>query len=247
MAGLQSGMMQSALRAIYPPHCLACNETVGAEGALCPGCWAGARFLLSGTRCRTCGVPLPGEDDGGDIRCDDCLAIARPWSMGRAALAYSGTGRRIVLALKHGDRTDLPRAAAGWMRQAGAGLIEPGMLVAPVPLHWLRLFRRRYNQSALLAAELARQTGLEQCPDLLRRLRATPSQEGRTRDARFANLDRAIDVHPARQYRLAGRRVLLVDDVMTSGATLAACAEACNAAGAKETRVLALARVVKAD
>lgn len=239
--------LQSVVRAIYPPHCLACNEMVGTDGALCGTCWAEAKFLVSGTRCRLCGVPLPGDDDGGDLRCDDCLVIARPWAMGRAALAYSGTGRRLVLALKHGDRTDLPRAAAAWMRQAGEGLVEPGMLVAPVPLHWLRLFRRRYNQSALLAAEVARRSGLSHCPDLLRRLRATPSQEGRSRDARFENVDRAIGVHPARRHRLVGRTVLLVDDVMTSGATLAASTEACLAAGAKEVRVLALARVLKGD
>jgi predicted amidophosphoribosyltransferase len=117
--------------------------------------------------------------------------------------------------------------------------------VAPVPLHWLRLIRRRYNQAALLSAGLARAAGLEHCPDLLLRRRATPSQEGRGRDGRFANLAEALVLHPRRAARVEGRHVLLVDDVMTSGATFAAAAEACLAGGALDVSVLALARVSK--
>ena len=240
------GAMQNLIAAVYPPHCLACAEVVGSEGALCPACWREATFL-SGTRCDACGAPLPGEPDEAGCLCDDCLATPRPWSRGRAALAYSGTGRRLALSLKSADRTDLPGAAAGWMAQAGRDLIEPGMLVAPVPLHRFRLFRRRYNQSALLAAALARAERLEHCPDLLLRRRATPSQDGRSTEARFANVDGAIALHPRRRARLDGRPVLLVDDVMTSGATLAAAAEACRAGGAADVRVLALARVLKRD
>lgn len=119
------------------------------------------------------------------------------------------------------------------------------MLVAPVPLHWVRLFRRRYNQAALLSAEVARLAGLEHCPDLLRRLRNTGSQEGRSRDERFTNLVDAFALHPKRASRVDGRHILIVDDVMTSGATFAAAAEACLANGAMRISVLALARVAK--
>lgn len=236
--------LQAVLHLIYPPQCLTCDALVTSDFGLCGPCWRDTAFV-TGLVCDQCGVPLPGEDTGQKLRCDDCLTLARPWARGRAALLYRDNGRRIVLALKHGDRLDLARPAAGWMRRAAAPLLVPGMLVAPVPLHWLRLFTRRYNQAALLSSALARAAGLEHCPDLLTRPRNTHSQEGRGREARFENMAGAIRLHPARKARVAGRHVLLVDDVMTSGATFAAGAEACLSAGAKEVSVLALARVAK--
>jgi ComF family protein len=237
------GAVQSLIRAIYPPHCLTCSAVVGEEGGLCATCWRDTPFV-SGLVCDLCGTPLPGESDA-PVHCDDCLTIARPWAQGRAALLYRDNGRRLVLALKHGDRTDLAPAAARWMLAAAGGMARAGTLVAPVPLHWRRLVRRRYNQSALLARAVAAAAGLSQCPDLMRRTRATASQDGRDRAARFANLDGAVTVPESRRALAEGARVLLVDDVMTSGATFAAAAEACLAAGAAEVRVLALARVTK--
>ncbi len=236
--------LQSALRVIYPPQCMACGDRVMDENGLCPACWSGAGFIM-GLVCDRCGVPLMGEDRGEPEFCDDCLTIARPWSRGRAAITYTDTGRRIVLALKHGDRLDVVKPAADWMVRAARPIVIEGMLVAPVPLHWFRLFRRRYNQSALLARAVAGRLGLGVCPDLLTRTRRTPSQDGRDREARFANLAGAIRANPRHKGRIAGRHVLLVDDVMTSGATFAACADAALAAGAAEVSVLALARVAK--
>jgi predicted amidophosphoribosyltransferase len=242
--GFWQGAMPAILRALYPPRCLSCGGRVAGEGGLCPGCWAETPFVR-GLACDGCGAPLPGRDAGRAEHCDDCLRLARPWSRGRAALVYKGAARRMVLALKHGDRHELVPPMAGWMAAAAAPIVQPGMLLAPVPLDRWRYFRRRYNQAALLGAAVAKRAGLGWCPDLLQRIRRTGSQEGRDRDARFANLEGAIRVHPGRKGMLTGRRVLLIDDVMTSGATLAACAEACRAGGAQDVCVLVLARVAK--
>lgn len=236
--------MGALLHLVYPPQCLTCGEMVTTDFGLCGTCWRETPFI-SGLVCDLCGTPMPGEDLGKPEHCDDCLTIARPWSRGRSALLYKDKARAMVLALKHGDRLDLARPAAQWMLRAAAPILEPGMLLAPVPLHWMRFLRRRYNQSALLAAAIAGAAALEHCPDLLVRRRATASQEGRGRDARFANLEGVMALHPRRGGRADGRHVLLVDDVMTSGATLAAAAEACVAGGARAVSVLTMARVAK--
>jgi ComF family protein len=236
--------LQNLLDLFLPPQCLACGEEVAGDGGLCAACWPRTPFIR-GLVCDTCGTPLPGTDEGRPEYCDDCRTIARPWGRGRAALLYRDTGRDLVLSLKHADRLEIAVAAARWMVQAARPILEPGMLVTPVPLHWMRLLRRRTNQAAELAREVARAGGLAFCPDLLVRRRATPTQEGRSRDGRFANLDAAIALHPRRRGAVAGRHVLIVDDVMTSGATFAAAADACHAAGASRVSVLALARVAK--
>ena len=173
--------LQAALQMIYPPQCLTCDALVTTDFGLCGPCWRETPFI-AGLVCDLCGVPLPGDDPGYEVHCDDCLTMARPWSQGRAALLYRDNGRRLVLALKHGDRLDLARPASGWLLRAAGPMLKPGMLVAPVPLHWMRLIRRRYNQAALLSAALAAAAGLEHCPDLVVRRRHTGSQEGRGRD-----------------------------------------------------------------
>lgn len=236
--------LQAVLRVIYPPQCISCGALVTTDFGLCGPCWRQTPFIV-GLVCDLCGTPLPGQDSGTPVHCDDCLTIARPWSQGRAALLYKDNGRTLVLALKHGDRLDLARPAADWLLRVARPMILPDTLVAPVPLHRWRLLRRRYNQSALLSAGLARLAGLDHCPDLLFRRRATASQDGRSRDDRFANLSAALAVTPRHAARVQGRPVLIVDDVMTSGATLAAAAEACLALGASRVSVLALARVAK--
>ncbi len=237
---------RSALNIVYPPQCLACDTLVQQAGTLCPACWRDAAFI-HGLACDKCGTPLPGEDDGNPAICDDCLTIARPWGRGRAVMAYEGAARRMVLGLKYGDRHDLAAPAGRWLAQRARPLVRADTVVVPVPLHWWRQLGRRYNQSALLSAALAREIDRPHCPDLLRRPRFTGSQDGRSRLARFENLSDAIMHHSRRAAMIEGRHVLLVDDVMTSGATLAASTEACFRAGADAVDVLVLARVLRAE
>ena len=235
--------LQTAVRSVFPPECLSCGVLVEQEFALCPDCWSETPFIL-GAACDQCDVPLPGHAEPGEtLVCDDCHARPRAWDHGRAVFSYGGTARRLVLGLKHGDRTDIARAAGPWLARAAGALCVADSLIVPVPLFHLRLWRRRYNQSALLARALAQAAGAELLVDGLIRIRATPSLDGKTRDERSALLAGAIQVNPRRD--VAGRAVLLVDDVMTSGATLTAATEALHAANAKTVSVVVLARAGK--
>ncbi|WP_300518498.1 double zinc ribbon domain-containing protein [Aliiroseovarius sp.] len=236
--------MQSPLKLLFPPQCVTCGDPVEAEFGLCGPCWGKTPFI-AGLVCDCCGTPLPGEEDGTRVLCDDCMPDERPWGRGRSALIYKDNARRLVMALKHGDRLDLARPAGVWMARALTPILDPEVLVVPVPVHWTRLMKRRYNQAAVLAKVLATEARLEFAPDLLIRPRRTLPHDRMGNAARFANMDGAIEPHPKRGSRLAGRKVLLVDDVMTSGATLTATARAARAAGARDIDVITLARVVK--
>jgi predicted amidophosphoribosyltransferase len=160
-------------------------------------------------------------------------------------MIYKEKARRLVLSLKHGGRTDLTRAAGPWLARAAKPLITVETLIVPVPLHRFRLLRRKFNQAALLAGQAAAVAGVQYCPDALIRRKNTAPLEGHTRDQRFEALSGAIVPNPKRMALLNGRKVLLIDDVMTSGATFAAATEACYSAGVDDVCVLALARVVK--
>lgn len=237
-------LWQTAIRLIYPPTCMTCDAPVAELGGLCGACWRETPFV-SAPVCEACGAPmLPDRAEQGE-HCDDCLRTPRPWSAGRTAMVYGGNGRRIVLGLKHGDRLDYVDAVALWMAEAGRDLIRPGMVVAAIPLHWQRRIKRRYNQSAMLAHGVARVHHLTCIPDLLIRPDPTPVLDGKSPSQRFADMADAIRVNPKRAGQASGRSILLVDDVMTSGATLSAASQALITAGAADVRVLTLARAVK--
>ena len=238
-----SHAVRATLDVLLPPHCLTCDRPVDAPGHFCAECFRGAAFITEPC-CTHCGVPFSHAGQGGAERlCPGCRAHPAPWGQARAALRYDGHAKRVLLPFKHADRPELANALAPMMARAGAPLLRRAEVIVPVPLHRRRLFGRRYNQAALLARALARLSGVPAVPDLLRRTRPTVSLGDLGAQARTEAVAGAFAVRPARASRLAGRRVLLIDDVMTSGATANACALALLAAGAAAVDVLVAARV----
>lgn len=239
-------MLQTMIRTIYPPQCVGCEALTEDDHGLCATCWTDTVFI-HGAHCDACGAPLPGESQIDGLICDDCISTKRPWTKGRAALGYIGKGRSLVLSLKHGDRTDLAKPAARWMARYCADLLTNTSVFVPIPLHWTRMVRRTYNQAALLSAQLSHLTGTPHVPDALRRPHATPMMDGLTQHQRFELLHAALRPNPRKAAEISGRDVVLVDDVMTSGATFSAATKAVKKMGARRVCVLALARVTKAS
>lgn len=240
--------LQRVLDLVLPPRCLGCGELVERQGTLCVTCWAAIAFVTE-PLCRCCGLPFafdPGSDatETGSL-CGACLAEPPAFERARAVMRYDDASRPLLLGFKHGDRTEAAPPFAAWMARSGAELLAGAEVVAPVPLHWRRLLARRYNQAALLAWPLAAAAGAPAAPDLLLRRRATPSQGRLSRAERQRNVAGAFAVNPRRAAALQGRRLLLVDDVMTTGATVSACARAALRAGAASVDVLVLARAVR--
>ncbi|MEO0621158.1 MAG: ComF family protein [Pseudomonadota bacterium] len=231
-------LVRGLLTTVLPAQCPVTGEIVSEPGTIAGEAWRDLGRIVTDARCRSCGREMPGAQPPaiGDppLICEPCHRADHPWERGAAAMRYEGTGRALILALKHGDRLDLVPLLARWMYEAAPELVSEADLILPVPLHWHRLWTRRYNQSAELARKLARLGGKPGAyrPRLLRRARATPSQEGRDREARVANVADAFTLAPGSAQRLAGKRVLLIDDVLTTGATLGACAALCRDAGA---------------
>ena len=237
------------LDALLPPRCLACGGAVETQGALCAACWQGISFLGSPC-CAKCGLPFP-YDAGVGAECAQCAAYPPPYGRARAVFAYDDHSRRLILAFKHADRLHGMPAFGQWLARSGAELLASADLIAPVPLHWTRLFRRRFNQSALLAQAAVvawgerAPTGPRFAPELLIRRRRTRSQGHLSRLQRAENVRGAFALKPGAD--VAGKRVLLVDDVITTGATAEACARVLKAAGAARVHVAAVARVQAPD
>ena len=235
---------ESLLELLFPQVCANCREPVGGGGGFCAGCWSGLHFL-DGPVCACCGTPFA-VDPGMDSLCAACLARPPAFSKARAILSYDEESKSAILALKHADRLELVPGFARWLGRTGRPLLEGCDLIVPVPLHRSRLWRRRYNQSAELARRLGRDWDRAFDPLALVRSRRTASQgEMPSARARRRNVLSAFQVpDPA---RVRGRKVLLVDDVLTTGATAEACARALKRAGVGDIAVLTLARVVRAS
>jgi ComF family protein len=231
-------LWRGTLDMLFPPQALDGGPRPMAGGFTADG-WSRIRFL-DGPVCDGCGASF--EYDPG-ARCAACIAKPRAFDAARAACLYDETSREPILKLKHADRLDLAPLFARWLSRAARELIEEADAIAPVPLHRFRLLRRRYNQAAEIARPLARLTGTPYLPDALARRRATETQAGKSGSGRRRNVAAAFEVPPGRRDQVAGLRILLVDDVLTTGATAEGCARALKAAGAARVDLAVVARV----
>jgi len=235
----------TALDLALPPRCIGCGERVDRTGLACAACWSKLTFIAP-PFCDCCGAPFDFAVEG-VRRCAACYANPPHYDRARAAVIYDEGSRGLILGFKHGDRLHGAPAFGAWVARAGAELLADADLIVPVPLHRWRLLRRRYNQAALIAEHAGRRAGVPHLPDLLERQRATPSQGDLGPAARARNVAGAFRLNPRHADRVKGSRIVLVDDVLTTGATIGACAKVLRRGGAARIDVLTLARVVLAD
>ena len=232
---------KASLDTLYPPTCLACRAATDAHGALCPRCWSAMRFIER-PYCERLGTPFE-QDLGEGLISPQAMADPPVFARARAVARFEdGPARKLVHRLKYSDRAELARPIGRWMARAGADILADADCLAPVPLHPLGLWRRRFNQAAMLAREVARATGKPCAVEALLRVKPTHSQVGLSRAQRAANVQGAFKV--ADGAAVKGVNVVLVDDVLTSGATANAASRALIRAGAKRVDVLVFARVV---
>ena len=242
LVALGRGVAAGAIDLVLPPSCLACDAPVGAAGALCPDCWNRVSFI-GRPCCARCGLPFAIEA-AQDAICGDCARVPPVYDRARAAFLYEGAGRELILAFKMADRSWLAPRLATWLQRAAAPLLPDADLVVPVPLHRWRLLARRFNQAAVLAGLLAREVDAAVVPDLLVRTRRSPPQTRLSGAARRRNVRGAFGVRRSFASLVAGRNILLVDDVLTTGATVSACTRVLRKAGAARIDVVTLARAM---
>jgi ComF family protein len=241
---LGRAVLRAALDAVLPPLCASCRTPLADPGGLCPACWARVSFLAP-PWCERLGIPFT-YDSGPGVLSMEAIADPPAYGRARAAVRYDDVARDLVHRLKYGDRLDLAAFMGRWMARAGRELLDDADALVPVPLHWRRLWGRRFNQAAALAQAAAEERGIPVLTTALKRRRATVQQVGMSRSARAVNVQGAFEVTHEGKNSIRGRRLVLVDDVLTSGATVDACTRALLRAGAGNVDVLVFARVVAA-
>jgi ComF family protein len=238
--GAARGLLRATLDLALPPLCAACRQPVGGPG-LCPSCWAKLSFITR-PYCERLGIPFM-YDPGPGILSLEAIANPPAYNRARAAVRFDEVSRALVHALKYGDRLDLAPMMGHWISNAGREILAQADALVPVPLHWRRQWARRFNQSAMLAAAISAETGVPIAAGALKRVKATAQQVGLTRSERATNVQGAFKVPEEGKFAAHGRRLVLVDDVLTSGATVNVCARALGRAGAANVDVLVFARV----
>lgn len=233
-------LSQVFLQIVMPPTCISCADIVEIQGQICGACWSNIAFIGK-YQCKSCGLPFA-FDMGKGAQCQHCNAKKPIFRKVRAVCRYEGTGRRLAAKLKFHDKTHLAGSMARMMFNAGAEVLKDADIIAPIPLHRRRKFWRKYNQAALLAKELiSHDASHVYVPELIKRFRATTPQTSLTYVERQKNVAEAFVVDA--NVDLQGKTVLLIDDVMTTGATMNSCAKALLDAGAKKVNGLVFARV----
>lgn len=236
---------RAALDLVFPPSCPTCFAAVAAQEALCPACWSAMGFIER-PFCERLGTPFAVDFGAAGLISPEAAAHPPVYGRARAVARFEdGPARRLVHRLKYGDRPGLARPMGRWMARAGADILNEADMLVPVPLHRARLWKRQFNQAKALADGINSVTRLRVEAGLLRRVKATSSQVGLTRPQREDNLQGAFQVRTEDALRIEGRAVVLVDDVMTSGATANAAARVLLRAGAGRVDVLVFARVLQ--
>lgn len=252
---VSKNLINRAIDMVLPPRCLVTGEEVVRQGSLSPKAWSAIDFIAA-PLCMCCGIPFDfsvddvenlgsvGEIEAGQgVHCASCLADPPPFQTARAAVRYNQSSRDLILSFKHADKTHFVKAFTPWMRRAGADMLAQADIIVPVPLHTSRLRFRRYNQAALIAQEIGRACACSVELNTLRRIKATKSQGHMTIQEREENVRKAFSVVDVDA--VAGKTIVLVDDVYTTGATVNACSKALLKAGAHCVHVLTLSRVVR--
>jgi ComF family protein len=227
-----------------PSLCPACRGLVDGQGGLCATCWSTLSFIAP-PYCERLGIPFV-YDPGPGVLSMEAIANPPAYARARAAVRFDDVARKLVHALKYSDRLDLAPMMGGWMAQAGRELLANADAIVSVPLHWRRLWTRRFNQAAMLAKVISESSGVPTVHHVLERTRATPQQVGLSRPERASNVQGAFRVADGSKVEIRGKRLVLVDDVLTSGATIDNCARTLLRAGASNVDVLVFARVVEA-
>jgi ComF family protein len=228
---------------LLPPRCAACDKPVRVQGQLCAACFTHTNFITA-PFCNRCGVPFASAEQGGaEGVCPACREHPPLFRQARAALRYDAQARRLILPLKHGDRIELAQILAPMMTRAAAAALAAADVLVPVPLHRRRLFQRKYNQAAVLAYAVGRLAARPVLPNTLIRIRRTTPLDEKSPEERAREVAGSFAVRQPRMGQITGRTVLLIDDVMTSGATANACSAALLEAGALAVDVLVAARV----